>query len=191
MNRNEMSEKRTCRNCGETKPIELFEVDKRAKGGITTRCKACKFKSNNKASKAFRRLYERQNKYPIPVNVTRQDVEAIFTIFDGRCAYCLCEESEETGTFNLEHVIPLARNGTHEVSNLVISCRKCNRQKWDKPVSEFFRTYDKFTLPNYLFLLDYIGHFTGKTRNQVEQEILGADYYRWLAEKQRKKAKIS
>ena len=189
MNRNEMSEKRTCRKCGETKPIEAFEKDKRAKGGRTNRCKACKFKSNSKAAKAYRRFYEKQDKYPIPIEVTRRDIELLFEAFEGRCAYCGCEESDETGTFNLEHVIPLCRHGRHRISNLVISCPERNRRKNDKPVSEFFRTYDKFTLSNYLFLLEYIGHFEGKTHDQAEQEILGPDYYKWLENKNRKKVK--
>jgi 5-methylcytosine-specific restriction endonuclease McrA len=181
-----VQERRVCRNCGKSKPIERFEVDKRVPTGRTNRCKACKFKAESKATRAYRRLYGRQKKYPIPVEVTRKDVEAIFTIFGGRCAYCSCVETKETGTFNLEHVIPLIRDGRHHVSNLVISCKSCNSRKGDKPVSEFYRTYDKFQLPNYLFLLEYIGYFTGKTPDQVEEEILGPDYYKW-----QKKVKIS
>jgi 5-methylcytosine-specific restriction endonuclease McrA len=48
---------------------------------------------------------------------------------DGQCCvYCGSEE----GPFELDHVTPWSRGGDHEVDNLVVSCRSCNRQKADR-----------------------------------------------------------
>ena len=40
------------------------------------------------------------------------------------CNYCGSKKHLE-----IDHVKPLARGGTHELSNLQILCRKCNRKK--------------------------------------------------------------
>jgi 5-methylcytosine-specific restriction endonuclease McrA len=43
--------------------------------------------------------------------------------FGGRCAYCLAPATD------IEHMIPLARGGLHELSNVVPACRQCNASK--------------------------------------------------------------
>jgi 5-methylcytosine-specific restriction endonuclease McrA len=37
----------------------------------------------------------------------------------------------------VDHVIPLARGGTHTLGNLCISCRECNRRKWAHMPEDF------------------------------------------------------
>lgn len=49
------------------------------------------------------------------------------------CAYC----GEIGKKFEGDHIIPISKGGTNELSNLTTACRKCNRQKKDKLVSEF------------------------------------------------------
>lgn len=50
-----------------------------------------------------------------------------------RCCYC----QAEAGPFEIDHVLPIARGGTHEVENLVVACRPCNRSKKDRTVEEW------------------------------------------------------
>ncbi len=49
------------------------------------------------------------------------------------CLYC----NKKGGNLEVDHIIPLSKNGTNELENLVTSCRTCNRQKRDKTVKEF------------------------------------------------------
>jgi HNH endonuclease len=47
----------------------------------------------------------------------------------GRCEYCQSPEDFESDTFELEHIIPLARNGSNELDNIAYSCSGCNNRK--------------------------------------------------------------
>lgn len=51
------------------------------------------------------------------------------------CAYC----GEPANDLQREHVVPLARGGTHGVGNIVPSCPTCNYAKKDKFVVEWRR----------------------------------------------------
>lgn len=42
-------------------------------------------------------------------------------------------------SFHIDHYVPLARGGLHELSNLVISCRSCNLRKNAKDPLDFAR----------------------------------------------------
>ena len=48
----------------------------------------------------------------------------------GRCFHCL--KKLEKGKADVDHFLPLARNGRHEKNNLVLSCEYCNSSKWSK-----------------------------------------------------------
>lgn len=50
------------------------------------------------------------------------------------CAWCgvSCEDD-----FQVDHIVPIARGGEHEIENLTISCRKCNRAKGSMLPAEF------------------------------------------------------
>jgi 5-methylcytosine-specific restriction endonuclease McrA len=55
------------------------------------------------------------------------------------CFYC--NESFPLNEHEIEHKIPLSRGGTNLISNLVDSCKKCNRIKGDRTAQEFLRTF--------------------------------------------------
>jgi len=38
---------------------------------------------------------------------------------------------------SVDHVVPLARDGTNEIANLVLCCRKCNTQKANMTVEQW------------------------------------------------------
>jgi len=50
-----------------------------------------------------------------------------------KCAYC----GKTNVPLEVEHIVPKSRGGTHRVSNLTLSCRKCNLKKGDKTAEEF------------------------------------------------------
>jgi 5-methylcytosine-specific restriction endonuclease McrA len=57
-----------------------------------------------------------------------------------RCQGC-CETANETH-LTIDHIIPLARGGTNDISNLQTLCLKCNQQKKDKIDSRFRRYFE-------------------------------------------------
>lgn len=46
-----------------------------------------------------------------------------------RCEYCQAPELVFNFPFEVEHVIPLARQGTNDATNLALACRSCNLRK--------------------------------------------------------------
>jgi 5-methylcytosine-specific restriction endonuclease McrA len=59
--------------------------------------------------------------------------EYLLEKWDRKCAYC------DTGNvpLQIEHIIPKSRGGSDRVSNLALSCEKCNLKKNTKTASEF------------------------------------------------------
>ena len=62
---------------------------------------------------------------------TRQQWEFLKSLCGYRCAYC----RKKTVALQQDHVIPLARGGTHTLDNIVPACGPCNQKKGVKPVS--------------------------------------------------------
>lgn len=49
------------------------------------------------------------------------------------CVYCGAED----GQLQVEHITPLVRGGTNNLSNLTVSCQACNSKKRTKTAAEF------------------------------------------------------
>lgn len=48
-----------------------------------------------------------------------------------RCEYCRAPEAAFNFPFEVEHVIPISRNGSNLNDNLALACRACNLRKSD------------------------------------------------------------
>jgi hypothetical protein len=48
-----------------------------------------------------------------------------------RCEYCHAPEAVFNMPFEVEHIIPLAKDGLDEASNWALACRSCNLNKSD------------------------------------------------------------
>jgi 5-methylcytosine-specific restriction endonuclease McrA len=51
-----------------------------------------------------------------------------------RCEYCRAPEAVFNFPFEVEHIVPVAQGGVHDLSNLCLSCRGCNLRKSDRLV---------------------------------------------------------
>lgn len=49
-----------------------------------------------------------------------------------RCGYCLNPQHLVMARLEIEHIIPLARGGTDDETNLWLACPRCNAHKSDK-----------------------------------------------------------
>lgn len=159
---------KTCSICEKTKPLELFEKEKRSKDGHGVRCYECK--KDPKPYKAFWRLKAKQKIYDIPIEITKEEVAMLFEAFEYSCIYCGVKESKETGTMNLEHIIPMKRGGRHHISNFVISCKSCNAKKYDHPLITFFRFHEPFRGDRLDYIFKHVAYFTQRDPEEVALE---------------------
>jgi len=76
--------------------------------------------------------------YPnrLPEHIWSKIRAIIFKRDDFTCQYC----GQRGGDLECDHVHPLSKGGSNEASNLVTSCRKCNRQKQNKTLEEWLIT---------------------------------------------------
>lgn len=49
-----------------------------------------------------------------------------------RCEYCQAPEVVFNFPFEVEHIIPLSRQGTNDADNLALACRSCNLRKGNR-----------------------------------------------------------
>ncbi|MEH2387138.1 MAG: RNA-guided endonuclease IscB [Nostoc sp.] len=52
-----------------------------------------------------------------------------------QCAYCACIDVP----FQVEHIHPRAKGGSNSISNLTLSCEKCNAKKGTKDIKDFLK----------------------------------------------------
>jgi len=64
-------------------------------------------------------------------------LQALWIFSKGECHYCKKKIPLRKST--KDHRIPLARGGTHSMSNLVLSCKTCNLRKGPLTEDEYFR----------------------------------------------------
>jgi 5-methylcytosine-specific restriction endonuclease McrA len=66
------------------------------------------------------------------------------------CGYCrrACAQT-------MDHVVPIARGGIHELSNLRPACRRCNSGKRDRLIHEWFRAEELLGPAEFQELKDY------------------------------------
>jgi hypothetical protein len=50
---------------------------------------------------------------------------------NGCCEYCRCPQRFCPDTFSIDHILPKARRGRDELSNLAFACQGCNNAKYD------------------------------------------------------------
>ena len=161
----DMDKYKTCIRCEQTLNRIHFHKQSSAKDGLQTYCKICtnamrqrsyqKNKQKALADNARYRIANRQlirdkqrmtarvhpEKYRLNlVNKRARQANAkqylltprdIRRLLHGKCAYCDMPATE------IDHVIPLARNGSNGIGNLVGSCSFCNRSKNNKLITEW------------------------------------------------------
>ncbi|MFP7479470.1 HNH endonuclease [Terribacillus saccharophilus] len=167
---------RFCKTCGKPKPIDQFEKDARVKAedSRTHRCYDCKKKYIHKGAKAYYRLHDRYPKYQIAVEVAKEDIAVMYDSYT-KCMYCGQSKKEDTRTFHLEHIIPLARSGRNHLSNNVFVCPTCNAMKGSKSFVDFFGSSGRVPLSNLRVVIWHIAHFGGMTTEEAENLLLKDD----------------
>ena len=65
----------------------------------------------------------------VPLAVQRH----VFERDGNKCTYC----GDTEGPFHLDHILPWALGGNHEIGNLTVACAQCNWSKGSKTLSEW------------------------------------------------------
>lgn len=143
---------KACVVCLEWKPLEKFSRHATCAGGRRNRCTTCEgrhaYAINPTSRIATARRY--QARHPSKMRAIRRaagarrrsremqwggvstaEYDELMSIFGGMCVYC----AASADTF--DHVIPLARGGSHSFENLVPACAQCNRSKHAKTPEEW------------------------------------------------------
>ena len=85
-----------------------------------------KGKSNCKNRKYKYRSLNKDSNFKI------EDWRKLLSGFDNKCAYCGSEND-----MSIDHIIPISKEGTSHIYNLLPACRQCNRKKGVKNIHDF------------------------------------------------------
>jgi 5-methylcytosine-specific restriction endonuclease McrA len=98
---------------------------------------AQKWTKNNPIKNRLKVHRRNTRKLELPFNLTEQDVEDIYELFENECGFCGAGDTKMT----LEHVVPLIRKDVPNPGtvrgNLMPLCKPCNSSKGDKLLEEY------------------------------------------------------
>ena len=144
---------KTCRNCGDTKPITEFSIkNKHRTQPYNSRCKECinaerreKFGNGRWAKQPSEPLESsRARRLRYEYGITPDDYDAMYNYQCGRCAICGTHQNELAGRLNVDH--------DHETGQVrALLCGHCNRglgMYYDDPelmeiAAEYLRMHGK------------------------------------------------
>lgn len=82
-------------------------------------------KANNEKERAYT-AKRRKQAISSPEHYSGNDIVDLLKIQKGKCAYCLRKISTK---YHIDHIIPLALQGTNARSNIQLLCPPCNMKK--------------------------------------------------------------
>lgn len=132
---------KTCTKCGQTKELstEFFNLLK--SGNWRGACKICMALNTKKHYiKSPEKLLARVDAYKLRLknadgSHTNKEKIKIRENQNDSCYYC---NKKLFNAGEYDHMTPLSRGGSNSSSNLVLSCRTCNRDKREKTAAEYF-----------------------------------------------------
>lgn len=143
------TEFRSCTSCNKDKPIEdhpygfMFRIGKNVP--VCKRCQRNKnqnYHANNLESGRARAEYH-QNKRQLLGNIDYSERVLVRQLQKDKCAYC---GAALNGGGELDHFIPVEYGGVNAMSNRVLACTTCNRNKGRKMPREFLHWRKAFNL---------------------------------------------
>lgn len=84
------------------------------------------------AAKA-RRIARRAREKFAGGKVTAKQLKQLRIDQNNKCAYCGCELDK----YHIDHVVPISKGGTSDISNLALACPSCNLRKGAKDAKNF------------------------------------------------------
>lgn len=131
-----------CKKCGELKLETIENFNMLSSGNYRGTCKKCMAANTKKHYEENpNRVMDRVSKYKKQKEAadgycSESDAEKIRISQEDRCAYCHVELNRGG---ELDHKIPVSRNGNNWPTNMAWACLTCNRDKHNKTAEEFFK----------------------------------------------------
>lgn len=128
-----MIENKVCPRCEKDKAIAEYYSPERShcieceRTSASARMKRYNRTLKGKASQALQSSRKHIKKYGYEVfdDLTLMDVIFTFAFADGECSYC----GTVTDDYHMEHIVALSNGGPNTLSNICVSCSKCNGSK--------------------------------------------------------------
>ena len=147
-------ESRVCRKCGVLYPLNKDYFGHTQKGNFRRMCRICMNKNTKKYAEAnpdsvLRRSKKRQLSSK-NWTATESMKEILHKEQKGLCGLCggiLEKDFLNNKLCQVDHLIPVAQGGANDLSNLVIAHRKCNQEKANKTLGEYFKWREKVGEP--------------------------------------------
>lgn len=121
---------------------------------------------------------------------TREEKEQILAKTNGVCASC-GKPLKIGEDFTIEHVIPISKGGTNDMSNLLPLCEVCNKEKDDRIMNPVFYKFAPRDLLEQLMeqQVNYYNNYTWLGRHNftpADRELMGLAYGKFFNEKGRR-----
>jgi 5-methylcytosine-specific restriction endonuclease McrA len=134
---------KTCSRCGETKPAtrEFFGGTGTRYGGLRGRCRECEkiAKREYEATHKEERRKRDEKRAEASDGVRRSfDLAAKRDLHRKQQGVCVCcfKPIPIAGQGEVDHMVPLARGGRDDRSNLLLAHAQCNKEKHNKTLTE-------------------------------------------------------
>ena len=95
------------------------------------------YAENPERGKANARVADHKRRARIAVvggTFTKEDIRNLYAIQGAKCYYCSVSIEEE---YHIDHMTPIIRGGSNDISNLCLTDPDCNRRKHTKTAEEF------------------------------------------------------
>src|SRR4051794_17510102 len=128
---------RTCTKCKRTRHYTAFSVRRSEFDGRSRWCRDCmtervmRWRRENPEQWRELNMYHRALRR-IRINsqvVERISPQVVYERDEGICG--ICDRPVDRQGFEVDHIIPIARGGSHTYENVQASHRRCNRRKHD------------------------------------------------------------
>jgi 5-methylcytosine-specific restriction endonuclease McrA len=119
-------------DCGKKKEVSSYNI----KSGHTISCGCARLKRDRYRKKEIRekKLFHQNNRRAKQLNAggtfTTEQVKELYEKQHGNCAICF--NGVEYEEIARDHVMPLAKGGSNDISNIQILCYDCNSKKNSK-----------------------------------------------------------
>ena len=70
-------------------------------------------------------------------SISEKDRAEVYLRDDYTCQYCITKYEKEK--LSIDHLVPVALGGVHEIRNYVTCCRSCNSSKRHTPLADFVK----------------------------------------------------
>ncbi|MCE7915740.1 MAG: hypothetical protein DYH15_14000 [Nitrosomonas sp. PRO4] len=133
---------KACRKCHEVKPCNAQFFGHTPKGSLRHVCRVCMAANNrrlhaiNPEKTQARRERYKQHLQLAKGSYTDLEISEIRRNLGDSCFYCGVPLQ---GGGEKDHIIPLSKGGSNWSSNITLACLSCNRDKYNKSVSEFIK----------------------------------------------------